>query len=224
MKILIIEDDISIRNVLRLSFESKGFIVDEASDGEIGSYLARTNSYDIILLDNVLPKKLGGHVCKEIRQSGKTTPILILSNKQDVIQKIQSLDFGADDYVTKPFSFEELLARMRAITRRPKHIQENIIFLKNIEINLSAQTIKRNNKNIYLTRKEFALLDFLIRNKNIVVSRGQILEHVWDMSVDPFSNTIETHIMNLRKKLQDTKRKFIVSMPGRGYKLNLNQG
>lgn len=224
MKILIIEDDISIRNVLRLSFESKGFIVDEAPDGEIGSYLARTNSYDIILLDNVLPKKLGGHVCKEIRQSGKTTPILILSNKQDVIQKIQSLDFGADDYVSKPFSFEELLARIRAITRRPKYIQENVISFRGFEINLSAQTVIKNKKNIYLTRKEFALLDFLIRNKNIVVSRGQILEHVWDMSVDPFSNTIETHIMNLRKKLQDTKRKFIISMPGRGYKLNLNQG
>lgn len=224
MKILIIEDDISIRNVLRLSLESKGFTVDEAEDGDIGSYLARTNSYDVILLDNVLPKKMGGHVCKEIRSSHKNTPILMLSAKTEVLTKIQLLNIGVDDYVTKPFSFEELLARIYALSRRPQVIQEDIFKIKDIEINFKAQTIKKNKKDIYLTRKEFSLLEFLVRNKNTVVSRGQILENVWDMSIDPFSNTIETHIMNLRRKLSDTRRIIISSIPGRGYKLNLKQG
>ena len=224
MKILIVEDDISLRNVLRLSLESKGFAVDDAEDGEMGSYLARTNSYDIVLLDNVLPKKMGGHICKEIRESGKHTPILILSSKQEVLSKIQLLDNGADDYLSKPFSFDELTARIRAITRRPFQIHSSILTTKNIEINFNTQTIKVSNKDVYLTRKEYSLLEFLAKHPNNVISRGQILEHVWDMSVDPFSNSIETHIMNLRKKLKDTRRKIISSVPGRGYKFNFIQG
>ncbi|MEN9921315.1 MAG: hypothetical protein RLZZ517_293 [Candidatus Parcubacteria bacterium] len=223
MKILIIEDDISIRNVLRLSLESKGFVVDEAGDGDTGSYLARTNSYDVILLDNILPKKLGGFVCKEIREAGKNTPILVLSSKQEVLTKVQLLNTGVDDYITKPFSFEELMARMRAITRRPNVLMRQIYTFKDIEINIHSQIVKRKNKEIYLTRKEFSLLEYLIKNQNNVVSRGEILEHVWDMSIDPFSNTIETHIMNLRKKLHDTKRLLISSIPGRGYKFNFKQ-
>jgi DNA-binding response OmpR family regulator len=223
MKILIIEDDISIRNVLRLSLETKGFVVDEAEDGEIGSYLGRTSSYDVILLDNVLPKKMGGHVCKEIRDTGKTTPILILSGKHEVLTKIQLLNMGADDYITKPFSFDELLARMNAVLRRPNHIKQNIMLVKDLEVNFSAQTIKKKKQDIYLTRKEFCLLEFLASHKNTVVSRGQILEHVWDMSVDPFSNTIETHVMNLRRKLKDNRRTLITSIPGRGYKFNFKQ-
>lgn len=220
MKILIIEDDISIRNVLRLSLETKGFVVDEAENGEIGSYLARTNSYDAILLDNVLPKKMGGHICKEIRESGNITPILMLSGKQEVLTKIQLLNSGADDYITKPFSFDELLARISAVLRRPQQIKQNILKINDLEVNFSAQTLKKKGKEIYLTRKEFSLLEFLTKHRNTVVSRGQILEHVWEMSIDPFSNTIETHVMNLRKKLKDTKRTLISSIPGRGYRLN----
>lgn len=221
MKILIIEDDMSVRNVLRLSLETKGFIVDEAEDGEIGSYLARTNIYDVIILDNVLPKKMGGHICKEIRESGITTPIIMLSSKQEVLTKIQLLNAGADDYVTKPFSFEELLARLSALVRRPKELKVPQISIGDFKIDLQSQTVKRLGKEIYLTRKEFALLRFLVEQKNKVVSRGEILEHVWDMAIDPFSNTIETHIMHLRKKLKDTKRKLITAIPGRGYKFNL---
>lgn len=221
MKILVIEDDISIRNVLRMSLEAKGFAIDEAADGDSGSYLARTNSYDAILLDNVLPKKMGGHICKEIREAGVATPIIVLSGKQEVLTKVQMLNSGADDYITKPFSFEELTARITTVLRRPKVVKQNIIRIKDMEINFSSQTVRRNKQEIYLTRKEFSLLEFLASNKNVVVSRGQILESVWDMSVDPFSNTIETHIMNLRKKLRDTKRTIITALPGRGYKLNI---
>lgn len=221
MKILIVEDDISIRNVLRMSLEAKGFAIDEAGDGDSGSYLARTNSYDAILLDNVLPKKLGGHVCKEIREAGVNTPIIVLSGKQEVLSKVQMLNNGADDYVTKPFSFDELVARISTVLRRPKVVKQNILRFKDFEVNFSSQTVRRNSKDVYLTRKEFALLEFLANNKNLVMSRGQILESVWDMSVDPFTNTIETHIMNLRKKLRDTRRTLITAVPGRGYKFNL---
>ena len=221
MKILIIEDDISIRNVLRLSLQAKGFAIDEAADGDTGSYLARTNTYDVILLDNVLPKKLGGHVCKEIREAGVITPIIVLSGRQEVLSKVQMLNTGADDYVTKPFSFEELSARIASVLRRPHTFKQNILRINDFEINFSAQTLKRNRTDVYLTRKEFSLLEFLASRKDTVVSRGQILEGVWDMSIDPFSNTIETHIMNLRKKLRDTKRTLITSIPGRGYKLNI---
>lgn len=222
MKLLIIEDNISVRNILRLSLESKGFAIDEAEDGEAGSYLARTNLYDVILLDNVLPKKMGGHVCKEIREAGKTTPIIVLSGQQEVLQKINLLNTGADDYITKPFSFEELLARINSVIRRPKTYVPEIFRFKDFEINFAGQTIYKNKKELYLTRKEFSLLEYLIQNRNIVMSRGQILEHVWDMNADPFSNSIETHIMNLRKKLKDTRRAIITSIPGRGYKFNLN--
>jgi len=148
----------------------------------------------------------------------------MLSGKQEVLTKIQLLNTGADDYVTKPFSFDELLARINANLRRPSGLRHNILKIKDLEINFSSQTIKRSKKDIYLTRKEFSLLEFLANHKNIVVSRGQILEHVWEMSVDPFSNTIETHIMNLRRKLKDTRRTLISSIPGRGYKLNYKQG
>ncbi len=224
MKILIIEDDISIRNVLRLSLEAKGFAIDEAEDGEMGSYLARTNRYDLILLDNVLPKKLGGHVCKEIREAGVSTPIIALSGKIEVLNKVQMLNQGVDDYVTKPFSFEELCARIKSVLRRPPVLKRNILKTRDIEINFDAQTVTVKNKEIYLTRKEFALLQLLASHTNTVISRGEILEHVWDMSIDPFSNTIETHIMNLRKKLKDVRRSLISSVPGRGYKFNLKQG
>lgn len=222
MKILIIEDDISIRNVLRLSLQAKGFAIDEAEDGDMGSYLARTNTYDLILLDNVLPKKMGGHVCKEIREAGVITPIIVLSGKQEVLSKVQMLNTGADDYLTKPFSFEELSARIASVLRRPHTFKQNILRINDFEVNFSAQTLRRGRSDIYLTRKEFSLLEFLASRKGTVVSRGQILEGVWDMSIDPFSNTIETHIMNLRKKLRDTKRTLIASIPGRGYKLNIS--
>lgn len=219
MKILIIEDDSSIRNVLRMSLEAECFVVDEAEDGDYGSYLARTNDYDIIILDNVLPKKMGKQVCKDIREAGKTMPVLLLSMRSDVLEKIDLLDSGADDYMTKPFSFVELLARIRALTRRPSRLEENILTIRDIVLNKNRHEVEKRGKEINLTKKEFSLLELLIQNKERVVSRGQILEHVWDISADPFSNTIEAHILNLRKKLEDNGRDLIRNVPGRGYKI-----
>ena len=219
MKLLIIEDDSSIRNVLRMSLEAECFAVDEAEDGDHGSYLARTNEYDLVILDNVLPKKLGRQVCQEIRDAGKTMPVLLLSMKSDILEKVKILDSGADDYMTKPFSFEELLARIRALTRRPQNIEESILKIRDVILNRDRHEVQKSGKELNLTRKEFSLLELLLLNKEKVVSRGQILEHVWDINADPFSNTIEAHILNLRNKLEDKNRDLIKNVPGRGYKI-----
>lgn len=219
MKILLTEDNSAIRNVLRMSLEAASFTVDEAENGEDGSFLARTNEYDLVILDNMLPKKMGKQVCKEIREAGKTMPVLLLSMKRDVNDKIELLDCGADDYMTKPFSFEELLARMRALMRRPTPLKETVITIGDLTVHIEKQQVFRGKRELYLTRKEFALLAFLATHKDRVVSRGQLLEHVWDINANPFSNTIEAHILTLRKKIGDTKKRLIRSVPGRGYKL-----
>lgn len=219
MKILITEDNSAIRNVLRMSLEAMSFSVDEAENGEDGSFLARTNEYDLVILDNVLPQKMGKQVCKEIREAGKTMPVLLLSMKNEVNDKIDLLDCGADDYMTKPFSFEELLARMRALLRRPKALQETVHRVADLELNYEKHQVFKAGKELYLTRKEFSLLNYLLQNKERVVTRGQLLEHVWDINADPFSNTIEAHVLSLRKKIGDTRKRLIRSIPGRGYKI-----
>jgi DNA-binding response OmpR family regulator len=220
MKILIIEDDNTIRNVLKKSFESESFVVDEAADGDSGSFMARVNKYDVILLDFILPKKNGLEVCKEIRINEIITPILMLTSKNEVLNKIELLNAGADDYITKPFSFEELMARVKAVTRRPKNIETETFKTKTIEINNLTQEVVVKNKKVYMTRKEFLLLELLMKNKDKVVSRANIMEYVWDDNTNPFSNTIEAHIRNLRHKIGDKGRRIIQSVPGRGYKLN----
>jgi DNA-binding response OmpR family regulator len=221
MKILFIEDDSSIRNVLRISFESEGHIVDEATDGEQGSFLARTNEYDLIILDNNLPKKGGKQVCLEIRNENIHTPIMLLSAKTEVTEKVALFELGADDYVTKPFSYEELTARIQALVRRPRKIEDSVYKFKDLMLNSDTCEVSKSDKRIYLTRKEFSLLELLMKNNAKVMSRGSIMEHVWDLNMDPFSNTLETHIMNIRKKIGDTKNNRIIqNVPGRGYKIN----
>lgn len=220
MRILIIEDNKEIIDFLKVSLETECFIVDTVEDGERGSFLARTNDYDLIILDNILPKKMGVQVCKEIRESGKIVPIIILSVKSETTTKVELLNAGADDYLIKPFSLEELLARMRALLRRPKQIESEILQIDNLTLDTRKHVVKRGKKEIYLTRKEFILLEYFMKNQGSVLSRGMIMEHVWDMNADPFSNTIESHILSLRRKVcLNKKRKFIQTVPGRGYKL-----
>lgn len=220
MKILIIEDNISIRNVLKIGLEAEGYIIDDVGDGDRGSYFARINKYNLIILDNILPKKMGKQVCQEIRDAGVTTPVLLLSAKTDVDSKISLLDSGADDYMIKPFSFEELKSRIKALDRRPRAIKSTIVKIRNLIIDTNNFEVKKNNKKIYLTRKEFTLLNLLVENIGKIVSRGTIMELVWDSNVDPFSNTIETHIRNIRKKIGDNNKNIITNIPGRGYKIN----
>jgi DNA-binding response OmpR family regulator len=222
MRVLIIEDNKEISDFLKVGLESEGFAVDVISDGEKGSFTARTNEYDLILLDNVLPKKGGLQICKEIREAGKKTPIIMLSVRSEIGDKVNLLANGADDYMTKPFSFEELRARMRAVLRRPTITAHNILTIDDLILDPNRQEVRRGKRDIYLTRKEFSLLEYLLQNRGNVVSRGMIMEHVWNLDGDPFSNTIEAHIFNLRKKIDKPKnKKLIHNVPGRGYKVSV---
>lgn len=222
MHLLVVEDDKEINDFLRVSMEAECFAVDTAFDGETGSYMARTSNYDLIILDNILPKKEGRIACKEIRDAGKTCPIIMLSVKSETVTKVDLLNAGADDYMTKPFSLEELLARMRALLRRPKEIETDILNIDDLFIDAKRHSVRRGKKEIYLTRKEFVLLSYLLRNAGAAMSRGMIMEHVWNMDIDPFSNTIESHILSLRKKIDaKSKKKLIHTVPGIGYKISV---
>jgi len=203
-----------------MSLSSENFVVDVAYEGDSGSFMARVNKYDVIILDYVLPNKNGLEVCKEVRENSITTPIIMLTSKNDVLTKIELLNSGADDYITKPFSLEELIARIKAVTRRPKQIEGDVFSSGNIKINKDNQEVTLSKKKIYMTRKEFLLLELLMRNQDKVVSRAKIIEYVWDNNANPFSNTIEAHIRNLRRKIKDKNRTIIESVAGRGYKMN----
>ncbi len=220
MRILIVDDEKELKESLRASLEAECFVVDTAKDGEEGLFMAKTNDYDLIILDNIMPKKNGKETCQEIRNHKKDIPILILSVQSDVPTKVELLNMGADDYITKPFSIEELLARTRAIFRRPKRVENLVYKIGDLTLDVGRQEVKRGKKEIYLTRKEFTFLEYLLMNQGQVLSRARIFEHVWDMNADPFSNTIESHILTLRRKIeQKGKKKFIHTIPGRGYKI-----
>lgn len=223
MKILIIEDEEQIVQFLKQSLEAEYFTVDVARDGDDGSHYAQINDYDLIILDLLLPKKDGVEILREVRAAGITTPVLILSVKNDVTGKIDLLNTGADDYLTKPFALGEVMARVRALLRRPHGIQGQTLSTGDLTIETRGCTVKRGDKDIYLTRKEFMLLHYMMQNQGAVLSRGMILEHVWDMNTDIFSNTIESHMLSLRKKIGDTgKQRLIQTIPGRGYKISVS--
>ena len=221
MRILVVEDDPKINEFLKISLESEYFVVDTTFDGEEGVYLGTTNDYDVIILDFMLPRNTGLDICKELRTRNIKTPIIGLSVKSETVNKIGFLNAGADDYLTKPFSFEELVARIRALLRRPKELQSDILEIGDLELDCKRHIVKKNGQEVYLTRKEFLLLEYLMRNRGTVLSRGMILEHVWDMNADPFSNTIETHIMTLRRKLDSERHaRLIQTVPGIGYRFD----
>ncbi len=220
MKILVIEDEAVIRSVIRSTLQDEFFTVDTACDGEEGAFAAKTNEYDLIILDNILPKKDGISVCREVRGCGKTTPILSLSVQGDTTTKVNLLEAGVDDYLTKPFCVDELIARVRALLRRPHRAHEDILAIDTLTLDSQRHVVKRGKETVTLTRKEFILLEYLMRNVDYVVTRGMIMEHVWERDVDPFSNTIEAHILSLRKKIERPGRqKLIHTIPGQGYKL-----
>lgn len=221
MRILVVDDDRDIREFLKKNLEAESYVVDTAGNGSDGSYMGRVHDYDVILLDNIMPNKNGLEVCRDVRLAGKTTPIIILSVDSEVDNKIDLLNSGADDYVTKPFSYKELSSRIRALLRRPIQIMSPTLKVGNLTLDTMNQKAYRGTKNIYLTRKEFALAEYLMRQAGTIVSRATLLEHVWNDEIDPFSNTIESHILNLRKKIDSSPRKKLIhTIPGRGYKID----
>jgi len=224
MKILIIDDETPLVNFLKKGLESKLFVVEIASDGERGAFLGRAGNYDLIILDYVLPKLSGPDVLREIRQEKQHTPVIMLTVKSELVDKQEMFNLGADDYLTKPFLFDELLLHIQAILRRPNKIEEKIIKIDNLTLNNHSQSVKRGGREICLTRREFCLLEYLLQQRGKIVSRTQLLEHVWDFNADPFSNSVETHIASLRRKLNVNKnRNLIHTFNGRGYKISLRK-
>lgn len=223
MKILLVEDEQKIADYLKMSLTAEYFAVDVAADGELGMEMALHNKYDLVILDNMLPIKSGLEICTAARSSGKTFPILILSARDETTTKVDLLNAGADDYLSKPFSLEELLARIRALLRRPQRMETTIISVDDLVLDTHRHTVRRGKKDITLTRKEFSLLEYLMKNEDITLSRGMLMEHVWNTSMDPFSNTIESHILSLRKKIDnDGRKKLIHTVSGVGYRLGCN--
>lgn len=224
MRILVVEDDRNILELLRIRLKSEGFTVDTESDGNRGSYMARTNNYDLIILDYILPYRSGSKICQEMRARKQSTPVIIMSVQNEIPTRVDLLNIGADDFIVKPFSFEELIARVRALLRRPNQIQNEILSIDDIIVDTTRCRVERTGKEIKLTRKEFGLLEYLLKNRGAVLSRGSIMEHVWDIHGDLFSNTIETHILNLRKKIdRPGAKKLIHTVSGRGYKIDVGK-
>lgn len=217
---MVIDDDPKISDFLKNNLETELFAVDVATDGEKGAYLGRCNDYDLIVLDNVLPKKNGLEVCKEIREKKKGVKIIMLSALSDVTTKVDLLDNGADDYLTKPFSFRELLSRVKALLRRPQVSTNEVIKIGDLVIDANNHEVTRGKKNIGLTRKEFMLLEYLAKNAGRTLTQIDIMEHVWDMELDSFSHTLKSHVRNLRAKIDGGRKTSIIqTVNGRGYKM-----
>ena len=221
MRILIVEDEKKMASFIQRGLKEEGYAVDIADDGEKGWEYASINEYDVIVLDWMLPKMNGLAMCSKLRQAGNRTPVLILTAKDAVEDKIKGLDQGADDYLTKPFAFDELLARIRALLRRPKDLRdERVLKAGNVSIDMIGRKAFVGKEEISLSQKEFALLEFLLQHKGEVVTRIQIAEHVWDLHFDPMSNTIDVYINFLRKKVDGDRRKSrIETVRGVGYRL-----
>ncbi len=224
MRILIVEDDAKIADGIRRGLVEQHYSVDIAPDGEEGEYLAKTNDYDVIVLDIMLPKMNGWEVLRSLRDGGLKTPILMLTALDSVEDKIRGLDYGADDYLTKPFNFGEFLARIRSLTRRQSDQKTSTISVADLTIDTASRSVVRSQKKINLSAKEFALLEYFMMNPNKVLTREMISEHVWDMNFDPQSNVIDSFIRFLRQKIdKEFTPELIHTVRGAGYKFSVEE-
>ena len=219
MKLLVVEDEPKLNKGLVKGLQNRGYAVDFALDGEEGESMARMNGYDLIVLDIMLPKRDGLTVCRNLRKARVETPILFLTAKDGLEDKIDGLDLGADDYVVKPFAFEELAARIRTLLRRPPLATNDILEWENLRLDTREQRVTIDNKELSLTLREYALLEYFLRNRGAVITREDILDHVWDRFFDSFSNVVDVHLKNLRKKLPTAYAKRIETIWGKGYRL-----
>lgn len=222
MKILLIEDDHRISSTVRKGLEQEGFSVDVAFNGESGLDMALSNGFDVVVLDLMLPLMDGLQVCKNLREQKNETPVLMLTAKSEVSDRVNGLIIGADDYLAKPFAFDELLARIKALGRRSRQVKNDIISIKDLFLNKTTFEVKRAGKTIDLSKKEFLLLQYLLENKNKVVSKEQIINKVWEFDNDILLNTVEVYIGYLRNKVDKPFKKsglIIKTVRGFGYKI-----
>ena len=220
VRILIVEDEKKIADFIKRGLREEGYSADVAHDGEEGDFMAGTNDYDLIILDIMLPKIDGITLCKRFRQQRITVPVIMLTAKDTIKDKVAGLDSGADDYLTKPFAFEELLARVRALLRKKDGQASTKLQVADLTLDLLTHKAARGDEDIVLTTKEYALLEYFMRNAGSVVTRTMLSEHVWDINFDTTTNVIDVYINYLRKKIdQGHKKKLIHTVRGRGYTL-----
>ena len=218
MRVLVVEDDAGVASFLHRGLREAGFGVDEKSDGDEGLRCALSEQYDVIVLDLMLPGKNGFEIVQSLRHRGNTTPIIFLTARDAVDDRVRGLDLGADDYLVKPFSFSELLARIRALTRRGAAMTSNPIVVGDLKVDVASRCVERGGKRIDLSAREFSLLEYLARHAGEVLSRSMILDRVWDMGFDPHTNVVDVHINRLRKKVdQGADVPLIHTIRGAGY-------
>ena len=220
MRILVIEDEVKIAQFIKRGLKEEGYAVDVAYDGEAGHFMLSSNEYDAIILDLMLPKIDGLTLCRDLRKEGNQTPIIMLTAKDTVKDKVKGLDSGADDYLPKPFAFEELLARVRVVLRKKDSRVQTQLKVEDLCLDLLTHKVTRGDREIDLTVKEFALLEYLMRNAGNIVTRTMISEHVWDINFDTFTNVIDVYINYLRNKIDSGfTDKMIHTVRGKGYLL-----
>ena len=222
MKILVVEDEHKIANSIKKGLEIESYVVDVAYDGEEGYDLASSEDYDVIVLDLMLPKIDGMTICQKLRKEDNHTPILILTAKDQLEDKVGGLNYGADDYLVKPFAFAELLARIRALSRRPRKTTSSILNVEDLSLNTLSYEVERASKDINLSRTEFSLLEYLMRHPNKIVTKEQIMNNVWNYDADILPNTVEVYIGYLRNKVDEPfkeKPTLIHTVRGFGYKI-----
>jgi DNA-binding response OmpR family regulator len=221
MRVLVVEDDARIADLVARGLREKAYAVDVIDNGITAAHQLVVNNYDVVVLDLLLPGKNGFELCKEIRDAAISVPILMLTARDGVDDRVRGLDSGADDYLTKPFAFEELLARLRALLRRRSEVRPSKISIADLEIDTLAQRVWRAGNRIVLTTKEYALLEYLASEKGKVIGRAEIAEHVWDEMFEPFSNSIEVYIKRLRRKIDEGHvLQLIRTRRGAGYILD----
>lgn len=220
MRVLVVEDDAKLAGYLAQALREEGYAVDVAHTGTEGSLLAKTEPYDVVVLDVLLPGRNGFQIVAEMREGGVSTPTLMLTARDDTASVVQSLDLGADDYVTKPFKFEELLARIRALARRPTPARAEVLRYADVELDRLKRMARRGERPLDLTAKELQLLEQFLLRPETVLRRTALLEKVWDLQVDPDSNVVDVHVGNLRRKLQQAGGPPLIhTMRGVGFML-----
>jgi DNA-binding response OmpR family regulator len=224
MRILIAEDERSLNKLIEKKLTADGYSVDCCFDGEEAIHILSYTDFDAVILDIMMPKADGYEVLKQLREAGKKTPVIFLTARDSVTDRVKGLDSGANDYLIKPFAFEELLARLRAVTRPSFGMAENIIKVSDLIIDCSKHTVSRGGKDIILSAKEYALLEYLMRNSGIVISRQKIEDHIWNFNYEGGTNVVDVYISFLRRKIDDGHDiKLIKTVRGRGYVITEGQ-